>query len=197
MLSLADEVLFYAVYAVWLVVWAAAEGALARDGAAAEPWRLMQLDDVRVGITYLVLLHAGFFGTGNIASISSFYLSPVYRLVPVFNPFLMAALLVVKLIAPFIVLATVVQALCGQRVERGRMCAILGSGLGVRDVQLPITVAAIAADVLALNFFFSIRDYGSWLEIGQSITHFVMANLLQMYMLVIATASAELMGAAT
>ena len=196
-LSLADEVLFYAVYAVWLVVWAAAEGALARDGAAAEPWRLMQLYDVRVGITYLVLLHAGFFGTGNIASISSFYLSPVYRLVPVFNPFLMAALLVVKLIAPFIVLATVVQALCGQRVERGRMCAILGSGLGVRDVQLPITVAAIAADVLALNFFFSIRDYGSWLEIGQSITHFVMANLLQMYMLVIATASAELMGAAT
>ncbi|WFD33892.1 CCR4-NOT core subunit cdc39 [Malassezia cuniculi] len=201
-LSLADEVLFFAVYAVWLVVWAAAEGALAQQQGDATPanaksssgWRLLQLDDVRVGITYLLLLHAGFFGTGNIASISSFYLSPVYRLVPVFNPFLMAMLLVLKLIAPFIVLATVVHALCGQPVSRGRTCAILGSGLGVRDVQLPITIAAVAADVLALNFFFSIRDYGSWLEIGQSITHFVMANLLQMYMLVIATASAELMG---
>lgn len=205
-LSLADEVLFYAVYAVWLIVWAAAEASLAGEVQVTEServaderrgWRLLRMDDVRVGITYLTLLHAGFFGTGNIASISSFYLSPVYRLVPVFNPFLMAMLLVVKLIAPFILLSTVVHALCGQPVSRGRACAILGGGLGVRDVQLPITVAAVAADVLALNFFFCIRDYGSWLEIGQSITHFVMANLLQMYMLVIATLSAELMGVAS
>ena len=204
-LSLADEVLFYAVYAVWLIVWAAAEALLAGEAQVTESeraadehrgWRLLRMDDIRVGITYLTLLHAGFFGTGNIASISSFYLSPVYRLVPVFNPFLMAMLLVVKLIAPFILLSTVVHALCGQPVSRGRTCVILGGGLGVRDVQLPITVAAVAADVLALNFFFYIRDYGSWLEIGQSITHFVMANLLQMYMLVIATLSAELMGVA-
>ena len=64
----------------------------------------------------------------------------------------------------------------------------------MRDVHIPLVVAALAGDVLALNFFFAIRDEGSWLEIGQSITHFVMANLLQMYMLAIATLSALLLG---
>lgn len=48
--------------------------------------------------------------------------------------------------------------------------------------------------MLALNFFFAIRDEGSWLEIGQSITHFVMANLFLVYMLAIATLSALLLG---
>ena len=57
-------------------------------------------------------------------------------------------------------------------------------------------VAALACDLLALYFFFSIRVEGSWLEIGQSITHFVMANLLQVFMLAITTLSAALMGVA-
>lgn len=37
----------------------------------------------------------------------SFYLEPVYRLIPVFNPFFMASLLIFKIVAPYVVLSTV------------------------------------------------------------------------------------------
>lgn len=222
LLSLCDEVLYYTVYVLHMVVWAALEAELARlrsgartvDAPAQRPAKTtaveatpapaprgLTLDDVRVGIFFLTFLHAGFFGTGNVASISSFYLSPVYRLVPVFSPFLMAALLLVKLLVPLVLLMSLLHGLCAAPVERRpppawtRRFPILGSGLGMRDVYIPILVATLAADVLALNFFFAIRDSGSWLEIGQSITHFVMANLLQVFMLLLATLSAEIMGA--
>ena len=216
LLSLRDEVLFYAVYTLLVLAWGHMEAELARNRiviqritsstrsavTVQEPQRPrnMILDDIRVGIVYLVLLHVGFFGTGNVASISSFYLSPVYRLVPVFSPFLMAALLVLKLIVPFVILSCVLAAVCMQPLETRALAPvtsripIVASGLGLRDVHIPLVVAALAGDVLALNFFFAIRDEGSWLEIGQSITHFVMANLLQMYMLAIATLSAFLLG---
>lgn len=34
------------------------------------------------------------------------------------------------------------------------------------------------SDISTLNFFYMVRDDGSWLEIGTTISHFVIANML-------------------
>ncbi|KAG8685594.1 Glycosyl phosphatidyl inositol anchor synthesis, partial [Ceratobasidium sp. 394] len=46
--------------------------------------------DVRRAVFFLFFVQVAFFGAANVASVSSFYLEPVYRLIPVFNPFFMA-----------------------------------------------------------------------------------------------------------
>ena len=39
-------------------------------------------------------------------------------------------------------------------------------------------VVMAISDVLTMNFFWLVRDEGSWLDIGTSISHFVIASLL-------------------
>lgn len=54
---------------------------------------------------------------------------------------------------------------------------ILNRRLGVAPSSLFMVVMAIS-DVLTMNFFWLVRDEGSWLDIGTSISHFVIASLL-------------------
>lgn len=54
---------------------------------------------------------------------------------------------------------------------------ILNRRLGVAPSSLFMVVMAIS-DVLTMNFFWLVRDEGSWLDIGTSISHFSIASLL-------------------
>ena len=91
----------------------------------------------------------------------------MYRLIPVFDPFAQAALLVVKLLTPFVILSA--------------NLGILNRRLGVAPSALFMVVIAIS-DVLTLNFFWLVRDEGSWLEIGTSISHFFIASTLCIFL---------------
>jgi len=122
-----------------------------------------QPDDLRIALFFLFFVQTAFFGTGNVASISSFYLEPVYRLVPTFRPFLMASLLVFKIVAPFAILSA--------------SFAALNARLGLPPFSL-FLVALTLTDIMTMTFFFNVTDTGSWLEIGQSITFFCIASLL-------------------
>lgn len=53
----------------------------------------------------------------------------------------------------------------------------LNKRLGVAPSALFMVVMAIS-DVLTLHFFWVVKDEGSWLEIGSTISHFVIASLL-------------------
>ncbi|KAI8995115.1 Phosphatidylinositolglycan class N-domain-containing protein [Gaertneriomyces semiglobifer] len=103
----------------------------------------------------------GLFGPSNIASLSSFSLASVYRFTTVFAPFLMAALLLFKILVPFLPLFLSINIIQEQRHgdlqgSQGLLGLIVGT-----------------ADVMALTFFWLVKDEGSWLEIGSGISHFV------------------------
>jgi phosphatidylinositol glycan class N len=142
----------------------AVDAASTRDHALQTgAYRSLTLSDARICLFFLFLLQSAFFSTGNIASISSFSLDAVYRLIPVFDPFSQGALLLLKLLAPF----ALVSANLG----------ILTKRLRLRSGSLFAVVMGIG-DYLTLRFFWEVRDEGSWLEIGESISMFVIASLL-------------------
>ena len=82
------------------------------------------------------------FGAGNIASISSFEISSTYRFLTVFNPFMMTALLVVKLIIPLLLVGCVYR--------------IINRRLKINETAIFFLVIALG-DVMSLNFFFLVK----------------------------------------
>ncbi|KAL4918658.1 Phosphatidylinositolglycan class N-domain-containing protein [Aspergillus aurantiobrunneus] len=126
-------------------------------------FRTLSVSDARVALFFFFLLQSGFFSTGNIASVSSFSLDSVSRLIPVFNPFSQSALLIFKILIPF---------------------AIISANLGILNRCLEVAPSALfmvvmsISDVMTLNFFYMVRDEGSWLDIGTTISQFLIASFL-------------------
>jgi phosphatidylinositol glycan class N len=129
-------------------------------------FRSLSLTDARISLFFLTLLQSAFFSTGNVASISSFSMDSVARLIPIFDPFSQGALLVLKLMIPFALISA--------------NLGILNKRLGVAPSALFMLVMAIS-DFLTLHFFWVVRDEGSWLEIGSTISHFCIASVLCLF----------------
>jgi phosphatidylinositol glycan class N len=129
-------------------------------------FRTLALPDLRRALFFLFFLQSAFFSTGNIASISSFSLDAVYRLIPIFDPFSQGALLLFKLMVPFAIISAAL--------------GILNRRLGLQSSALFMTVMAVS-DIMTLNFFWMVKDEGSWLDIGTTISHFVIASLLSVF----------------
>ncbi|KAG5921512.1 Glycosyl phosphatidyl inositol anchor synthesis [Claviceps africana] len=179
-LTISYEGLFYAVFSVTLLVWVHLEYAMeqciretshldaganirTQDCSGPFPYRTLRLSDARIALFFLVLLQSAFFSTGNIASISSFSLESVCRLIPLFDPFSQGALLILKILIPFALISA--------------NLGVLNKMLGVAPSALFMLVMAIT-DILTLYFFWNVKDEGSWLEIGSTISHFAIASLL-------------------
>uniref|UniRef100_A0A0W0FGJ7 GPI ethanolamine phosphate transferase 1 n=1 Tax=Moniliophthora roreri TaxID=221103 RepID=A0A0W0FGJ7_MONRR len=170
-LSLSDEVFFFVSYSITLYLWTEVEKSLAetiRDSKGTTNLSTYQFktDDVRIVLFFLFFVQVGFFGTGNVASIASFYLAPVYRLIPVFHPFFMAVPLICKITAPYVMLSLAI--------------ASVTNSLKLPPFSL-FLVALMLTDGMTLTFFFNVRDTGSWLEIGQTISFFVITSLLLLW----------------
>ncbi|XP_025742517.1 GPI ethanolamine phosphate transferase 1 isoform X3 [Callorhinus ursinus] len=126
-------------------------------------FRQLYLDDIRRAFFLVFFLVTAFFGTGNIASVNSFDLASVYCFLTVFSPFMMGALMMWKILIPFVLV----------------MCAFeavqLTTQLSSKSLFLMVL---IISDIMALHFFFLVKDYGSWLDIGTSISHYVIVMSL-------------------
>jgi phosphatidylinositol glycan class N len=182
-LTISYEGLFYLGFCIMLITWVRLEHSIfmftkpqtqsTTNGKAvvpaslpSSPHRSLTLADVRISVFFLTLLQSAFFSTGNVASVSAFSLESVSRLIPVFDPFSQGALLILKLMIPFALISA--------------NLGILNRRLGVAPSALFMVVIAIS-DFLTLHFFWVVKDEGSWLEIGSTISHFFIASLLCMF----------------
>ncbi|KLU85987.1 hypothetical protein MAPG_05006 [Magnaporthiopsis poae ATCC 64411] len=189
-LSISYEGIFYVVFSITLVAWVrlehaghvstlrrpeATNGSASTTSAPTSKFRPLMVKDARVALFYFVLIQSAFFSTGNVASVSSFSLESVNRLQPVFDPLTQGALLVVKLMVPFALVSANV--------------GILNRRLGITPSALFMVVVAVS-DVLTLYFFWVVKDEGSWLEIGSTISHFFIASLLCVFLVLLEGVSA-------
>ncbi|GMF13586.1 unnamed protein product [Phytophthora lilii] len=166
LLSIAYEVLFYVALCGVLISWLLMEA----QKSLASPASVWQ--EVQRAFVFLLLVNIAFFGTGNVASMSSFEISSTYRFVTVFAPFTMGALLVGKILVPFMLVACTFH-----------LILLLPSASLSADKQtqrLPATryflLVVAMSDVLALHFLFLVKNEGSWKEIGNSISMFGIVN---------------------
>ncbi|KAK3515446.1 hypothetical protein QTP70_021410 [Hemibagrus guttatus] len=132
--------------------------------------RQLSLDDIRRSYFFVYFIIIAFFGTGNIASINSFDPASVYCFLTVFNPFIMGGLLMWKVLIPFIIV----------------MCTFesvqVSTRLSSRSLFL---IVLVISDLMALHFFFLVKDYGSWLDIGTSISHYVIVMSMTIFLMLL------------
>nr|XP_048299817.1 GPI ethanolamine phosphate transferase 1 isoform X2 [Myodes glareolus] len=129
--------------------------------------RLLNLDDIRRAFFLVFFLVTAFFGTGNIASINSFDLASVYCFLTVFSPFMMGALMMWKILIPFVLVMCAFEAvqITTQLSSKGLFLVVL-----------------VISDIMALHFFFLVKDSGSWLDIGTSISHYVIVMCITIFL---------------
>ncbi|NXX49854.1 PIGN transferase, partial [Tricholaema leucomelas] len=131
-------------------------------------FRQLHLDDIRRSFFFIFFLVTAFFGTGNIASVNSFDPASVYCFLTVFSPFMMGGLLVLKVVIPFVLVSCAFEAIQ------------VTTQLSSKSLFL---IVLVISDIMALHFFFLVKDYGSWLDIGTSISHYVLVMSLTMFMM--------------
>ncbi|XP_038626259.1 GPI ethanolamine phosphate transferase 1 isoform X2 [Tachyglossus aculeatus] len=130
-------------------------------------FRQLHLDDIRRSFFFVFFIVTAFFGTGNIASINSFDPASVYCFLTVFSPFLMGALMMWKILIPFVLV----------------MCAFEAVQVTTRlSSKSLFLVVLVISDIMALHFFFLVKDYGSWLDIGTSISHYVIVMCMTIFL---------------
>ncbi|XP_026635600.1 GPI ethanolamine phosphate transferase 1 isoform X2 [Microtus ochrogaster] len=129
--------------------------------------RLLDPDDIRRAFFLVFFLVTAFFGTGNIASINSFDLASVYCFLTVFSPFMMGALMMWKILIPFVLVMCAFEAvqITTQLSSKGLFLVVL-----------------VISDIMALHFFFLVKDSGSWLDIGTSISHYVIVMSMTIFL---------------
>jgi len=128
----------------------------------------LTLDHIRIAFMFVYFIFVSFFGTGNVASINSFHIASTYCFQTIFNPWIQGMVLSMKVLIPLLMVTVIFRSMHSMTL------------LPMRGIFL---VILFLTDVMAIHFFFWVKDEGSWLEIGQSLSHFVINLVFVIFLL--------------
>eukprot|EP01053_Blabericola_migrator_P003983 Blabericola_migrator_1__3982@NODE_2207_length_3123_cov_159_187173_g1390_i0_p1_GENE_NODE_2207_length_3123_cov_159_187173_g1390_i0NODE_2207_length_3123_cov_159_187173_g1390_i0_p1_ORF_typecomplete_len948_score119_97PigN/PF04987_14/1_3e74Phosphodiest/PF01663_22/3_1e22Phosphodiest/PF01663_22/2_2e03Sulfatase/PF00884_23/6_8e09_NODE_2207_length_3123_cov_159_187173_g1390_i01132956 len=163
LLNMAYESMFFLFFCGLLVVWLELEKLIHTPPASPPGKARVQLHHMRIAYIAIFLVNASFFSTGNIASIASFNLKAVLRLEPVLSMTAMTGVLVFRASLPFIAIGLTL------------MCISKEIKLGFLHLG---ALSQTVTDVMAIISFYQVTDSGSWADIGESLTRFVIGSIL-------------------
>lgn len=153
LLSASYEPLFFLVFACHLYCWPQAT-AVQINQSSRKSLTIEELLKAAIFMFYTLLC---FFGTGNMASISSFDPSWTRHFVTVFSPFTMFLLIIFKISVPLMLIG----------------CT--GHTLGTTNI---FSGVLLLGDCLSLPLMYYVTPEGSWLDIGSAISRFTIAMSL-------------------
>ncbi|CAB3406992.1 unnamed protein product [Caenorhabditis bovis] len=136
------------------------------------------LVDIRRSVVCVALVLCTLFGTGNFASINSFNPSTLNLFISVFSPFTMAILLILKLLLPILSVTKLIAAIV--RFEK-------------ITIQKTCSIVLIITDLMSMCFFHQLKDEGSWLDIGMSISQYIVSMCISLALLLLLSISSALM----
>ncbi|RCN33881.1 phosphatidylinositolglycan class [Ancylostoma caninum] len=134
--------------------------------------------ELRRAVTCVCFVLASLFGTGNFASMNSFNPSTLGRFISVFSPFTMAAFLVAKLFIPLLMVSLLFSAVLRFNNEA---------------IQRLSCLVLIITDLMAMCFFHQLKDDGSWLDIGLSISQYLISMCMSVAVLLLLLCASHLM----
>lgn len=132
--------------------------------------RSITSQDFRRAFFFVLYIILAFFGTGNIASLNSFELRWVTCFITSFQPFLITTLILMKTLSPFLIVG------CAFRAVQ----FVTKAPLGCLNI-----IVLIYSNIMGLQLLFYVRNNGSWLEIGTSISQFVIVQVITLFIVLI------------
>ncbi|KAG7389780.1 hypothetical protein PHYPSEUDO_009700 [Phytophthora pseudosyringae] len=169
LLSTSYEVLFYVGLCSAIACWVMLEAKQTFTGEVSVS------SEVQRALTFLLFAQVSFCATSSVASLTSFQIPSTRRFLPEPAPFIAQALVVLKLLIPFAVVACAF-----------RLILLLPSGaVSTREKELRgkslwilryFLLAASLAEILAVQFLFLVKNEGSWKQMGNSIANFCIVN---------------------
>uniref|UniRef100_H2Z1S6 GPI ethanolamine phosphate transferase 1 n=1 Tax=Ciona savignyi TaxID=51511 RepID=H2Z1S6_CIOSA len=162
LISLSYDAVFCVMFCMLLHCWIQVELQLEGNSISLEGFSFTKsppsLSTIRIAYMFLFFIVLAFFGVGNIASINSFDVKVVLPFLTKFNHLVMGLLLAYKVLLPYLLVACT-------------LCCI--AVVSRTNLQQLCYAVVIVSDVMGMHFFFLVQDSGSWLDIGTSISHYV------------------------
>ncbi|XP_008204852.1 GPI ethanolamine phosphate transferase 1 isoform X1 [Nasonia vitripennis] len=161
LLSASYEPIFFLIFATHIQHWPTFEFSQKSESGL----RVLRLRNFSTAAFLMLYTLLCFFGTGNMASLSSFDPSWTRHFLTVFSPFTMASLILLKFVIPLILVGCLIRALAPDSTI--------------------FSAVLLLGDCLAIPLMYGVTNQGSWLDIGSAISRFAIAIVLPCLLLLV------------